>query len=297
MSLSTVLESDEVEVDPMLGENPEETTEETPQEQVIETSGEDEDSAAVDTGSEIAESEPEEITDDWRELAHSYGMDDATIDKFGTRDALQNTLVAMDRQLAQGQQQHFQPEMQQPAQVQQALDDLKLKLDDLPDDDPARVGLELVAKELNKVRQEQQEFMRFQEQQRIQEFERQLEAEYDDVVDSMDDAMFGKRASLSLQRQFDNRKEGYQTFRLMLGRAYANGVSNVDRKTLVERAINATFPERIVKKQQQQVTEAVLKRSSKRTGAGSRGPKQEAEIPLAESPELDSIYNRLLRGE
>ena len=297
MSLSTVLESDEVEVDPMLGENPEETTEETPQEQVIETSGEDEDSAVVDTGSEDAESEPEAITDDWRELAHSYGMDDATIDKFGTRDALQNTLVAMDRQLAQGQQQQFQPEMQQPAQVQQALDDLKLKLDDLPDDDPARVGLELVAKELNKVRQEQQEFMRFQEQQRAQEFERQLEAEYDEVVDAMNDAMFGKRASLSLQRQFDNRREGYQTFRLMLGRAYANGVSNVDRKALAERAINATFPERIVKKQQQQVTEAVLKRSSKRTGAGSRGPKQEAEIPLADSPELDAIYNRLLRGE
>jgi hypothetical protein len=262
----------------------------------------DEDSAVLDTGSETVETEAEGepgIPADWRDIAQSYGLNDASIDKFDTVEALESHLRSID-QMRQGTQQTWQQEQAAPATEtpasSAAFEAIKQKLNDLPDDDPARIGLEYMASEIAELKKNQHQFQQAQEQQRAVEFQRKISSEFDEALNDVKHAAFGQ-ADKMIGKQWENRNSLYCDLFLPAVHAQLQRGQQPDFKKLAKDCANARFPQQFQQQQQQTVTNAYRERSSKRTGAGSRGPNKDRPIPLTEDPSFDALIARAARGE
>lgn len=285
---------DEEQVDPFTATDPfaAPSEDEAP---VIDTSGETEDAAASDAGTEEAESVPDGISDEWRELAKDYHLDDSTIDKFGTSDELMAHLRVLD-QMRQPQVQA--PPAQEPVVAppkSDALNALDLELDDLDADDPTRKALEKVRAFLVTKEQEHQQSEAKRLEQQEQQFAQHLSSELDKALDDYSSPKFGKTGEL-IGAQWRNRERVYKAYEWAVVDSLRNG-KQPDYKQLAQTAANVLFPKQFEQQVTQKTTEAVLKRSKQRTGAGSRGPRQESTVPYAESPAFDDAWKRLMRGE
>lgn len=265
----------------------------------------DEDSAVLDTGSETVETEAEGepgIPADWRDIAQSYGLNDTAIDKFDTVEALESHLRGIDQmrqapQTQQWQDTRGQTEEGRESQASSAFDAVKQKLNDLPEDDPARIGLEALASELSQLKQQQRQFQQAQEQQRAVEFERQITSAFDEALNDVKHAAFGQTDKVLIGKQWENRNSLYCDLFLPAVKAQLQRGQQPDFKKLAKDCANARFPQQFQQQQQQTVTNAYRERSSKRTGAGSRGPNKDRPIPLTEDPSFDALIARAARGE
>ena len=293
--MSAVLaEEDETAVeqlDPILGE-----LDTNPDAPIIDTSGETEDAAASDAG-ESAGTQPDGISDDWRAIAKDYHLDDAAIDKFGTADELAHHLRALDQMQQQGWQapQQVAPQPTQSAPKSEAMESLDLELGDLDADDPVRKSLEKVKAYLTAQEEKHAQFEAYQQQQREQQFAQHLGSELDKALDEFKSPSFGKSGEM-LGAQWRNRERVYKAYEWAVYDSLKRG-QQPDYASLAKNAANVLFPKQFEQQLQQKTTAVIAKRSSQRTGAGSRGPKVEKTLPYKDSPAYDDAHARFLRGE
>lgn len=235
------------------------------------------------------------IPSDLVALAKSMGYSDSSIARLGTKEALEESIAATDRVMAQFFQQQSQyDDPSATTEIPQEEDDIDFS--HIDEDDPARKVLEAMHQKLKStetvLKQFTQQSEQLQQQQAMQQ-QQQAQQVFDDALNSLGSALLGENAP-SNQVQYQNRAQIWNTTMYLAGLAAQQG-QPVDLASIAKRAAYATLGDQLPTETNKAQLAAIKRRSAQRTGAGARA-QTETVTDWKDSPAIREANERLIRA-
>jgi hypothetical protein len=259
----------------------------------------------------------------------TYGLSPDEVESFGTTQALEAAMRIWDKRILDAYRQNQTPPPneslsgaaapnaappqppQRTAQAPTSPAPFEVEgLDELPENDPIRRGMEALVSERNTLAQRLDqitEYLVYQGQNQQQQMTHDISGRFQSALDAMDTEVYGKSGSLTPAQQ-QARGEAEQNFW-----PFANQESQQvadwtrwDYGTLASRAANATHADKLYAQKTHKRAAEIRQRSSRRTSATSRrrgtsivtaeGKRQADLMPSDDAAFMAQVMERIEKG-